>query len=144
MGTTKAVPAVSCFQFDIMDSYGDGVCCEQGDGYYEVYIDNSLEIKGGPFAKEEKKTFGKCGGEGGVEIKVSVKTDKYPSETSWALTDISSGDQIAAGSGYTEEGKHYSTTKAVPAVSCFQFNILDSYGDGVCCEQGDGYYEVYI
>jgi len=142
--TTKVVPEVSCFQFEILDSYGDGVCCGQGDGYYQVYIDNSLKIEGGQFGKEETKTFGECGGEGGTIIKVDIKTDIYPYETSWTLTDMSSGNQIAAGGGYTEAEKLYSTTKVVPVVSCFQFEILDSYGDGICCEQGDGYYEVHV
>merc|ERR1712176_652574 len=85
-----------------------------GEGYYEVFMNNSSEVKGGQFGKEETRTFGECGGEGGVELKVSVKTDKYPGETSWTLMDKLSGNQIiAVGSGYTEVGKLYSTTKVV-------------------------------
>jgi len=58
--TEAVVPAISCFAFKINDGWGDGICCGQGNGYYRVYIDNSLEVSGGQFGKEETKTFGDC------------------------------------------------------------------------------------
>ena len=53
----------SLCEFTISDSFGDGICCENGRGFYRVYYDNVtlpgglLLAKGDVFESEEKKSF---------------------------------------------------------------------------------------
>jgi hypothetical protein len=43
--------------FTIYDSYGDGMCCGWGNGFYNVYIDGNLVASGGQFTFSETTTF---------------------------------------------------------------------------------------
>jgi V8-like Glu-specific endopeptidase len=69
---------------------------------------------------------------------VNITLDDYPEETSWDIQD-NSGNIIASGSGYT--GGTISTDVCV-AIGCYEFTINDEYGDGICCDWGNGSYEV--
>jgi len=43
-----------CFEFEIFDSYADGICCEFGDGFYSLTADNGdVIIDGGEFEGSE-------------------------------------------------------------------------------------------
>lgn len=77
----------------------------------------------------------------GDEMSVVIRTDNYPAETSWEITD-QQGNVVAAGGGYSQT----STIITMPtclAEGCYTFTIFDSYGDGLCCDWGIGYYELY-
>ena len=44
----------NCYEFEIFDSYGDGICCEFGDGFYSLTADNGdIVIDGGEFEGSE-------------------------------------------------------------------------------------------
>ena len=44
----------NCYEFEIFDSYGDGICCEFGDGFYSLTADNGeVIINGGEFGGSE-------------------------------------------------------------------------------------------
>jgi hypothetical protein len=75
-----------------------------------------------------------------VNISVNVLTDDYPGETSWSIFDAA-GNEILTGGGYSQQGTNYSTVVCVP-FGCMDFVIYDSYGDGICCGYGQGFYEV--
>lgn len=72
-----------------------------------------------------------------TEVTFTLVTDNYPSETSWTLTSGSS--TIASGSGYTNTNTTY-TEDLCLADGSYTFTIYDSYGDGICCSQGNGSY----
>jgi hypothetical protein len=94
------------------------------------------------------------------EITVEIQTDQYAYETYWQITNIA-GIVIASG-GNTVVGADgggarvaapgdpgaYSNnelvveTVTVPANGCYNFLIVDDWGDGICCNYGDGYYRV--
>ena len=47
-----------CYIFRITDTYGDGICCGYGNGYYEFYLPNgTLAATGGQFAFSEATQF---------------------------------------------------------------------------------------
>merc|ERR1712157_297885 len=135
----------SRFEFMIVDAYGDGICCGQGTGSYTVSVDDLPVASGGDFGQSQSKFFGECTGDVGssdVTIRVDLQTDKFASETSWELQDVCpGGGQVATGSEYSEPETLYSTTY-VTRNSRFEFLIADTYGDGICCEQGSGSYVV--
>jgi hypothetical protein len=72
---------------------------------------------------------------GQKEVIIEIFPDDYPDEISWNLKE--NGIQIAA-------GNFLSDTVCIGENSCLQFTILDSYGDGICCGQGNGFYNLYI
>lgn len=47
-----------CYRFTIFDDSGDGICCDNGVGYYEIYINDELIHEGGEFTFEETTFFG--------------------------------------------------------------------------------------
>ena len=46
------------YSFTIFNKFGGGLCCHDGFGYYEIYIDDGLVRDGGQFAFEETTIFG--------------------------------------------------------------------------------------
>ncbi len=44
----------SCLNFEITDTYGDGICCTYGNGYYNLFLDGALMATGGSFLHSEK------------------------------------------------------------------------------------------
>ena len=76
-------------------------------------------------------------------ISIEIYTDNYPEETSWVLEDENGNviDQIFLGDlncGST----YYNWDVYVNANNCYTFTIHDSYGDGICCNQGNGSYTI--
>jgi len=77
-------------------------------------------------------------------IEVAIMTDNYASETGWELTD-GSGNVVASRAigSYTANNTLEITNVALSAsLDCYTFRILDDYGDGMCCQYGNGFYEV--
>ena len=79
---------------------------------------------------------------GQIEVKIVLTTDNYSSETSWQLKDkfgnlIVSNPTLANITTYT-------TTQCVPSTTCLNFLINDSYGDGICCNYGNGSFKIYV
>jgi PKD repeat protein len=75
----------------------------------------------------------------GSEAQVVLTTDQYGEETSWDIADAN-GNVVASGSGYGASADY--TIPACLADGCYTFTIYDSYGDGMCCEFGNGSYEL--
>ncbi|MFT4846889.1 MAG: hypothetical protein ACI9CP_000760 [Cryomorphaceae bacterium] len=98
----------------------------------------------------------------GTEIEVSITTDNYAEETYWRIVDqdenvIAEGGNtwvgttnIGIGAGAPTEAagtyssnQTYDTPVTIPAgVECYSFEIYDYWGDGICCQYGNGSYEV--
>merc|ERR1712176_342794 len=76
-------------------------------------------------------------------VEVHIKTDRYPEDTSWEFRD-STNAVVMSGGSYTEKEKLYTNIGFLNACSSYSFNINDSYGDGICCSVGDGYYSVFV
>lgn len=74
---------------------------------------------------------------------IIILTDNYGYETSWSLSV--SGIQYASGGqgGIYSNNTEYRDTVCIPT-NCTRFSIFDSFGDGVCCAYGIGYYVVIV
>jgi len=75
---------------------------------------------------------------GEFKFELQLKTDEYPVETSWHIED-GNGDNLVSESGYNDRLKIFNHEYCLP-VGCHDFVIDDSYGDGICCSYGEGYY----
>ena len=80
-----------------------------------------------------------CINEQAGDVTLVLNTDNYGSETSWTLTD-SVGTTVASGSGYANNTTYTETFTGL--VGPYRFTIFDSYGDGICCNYGNGSYEL--
>lgn len=76
----------------------------------------------------------------GGNLQLVLKLDNYPTETSWKIFD-SLNNIIAQGSGYTTAGAT-STQNINLTPGTYTFTMYDSYGDGICCAYGTGYYHL--
>lgn len=72
---------------------------------------------------------------GQEELEIIINPDNYENETSWDL--VVNGNVMANG-GYV------GGTYCVPEDACIIFTIYDSYGDGICCQYGNGTYQVLL
>ena len=95
---------------------------------------NSTDIN--PSNDKESIIFSSINGE---EVQLNIMTDNYALETSWVLLDqnnniIDSGDSLINNTLYQ--------SNYCLAYSCYRFVITDSYGDGFCCNFGNGNFAI--
>jgi hypothetical protein len=76
-------------------------------------------------------------------IEILIQTDDYGDETTWEVVDLSNGTVIANGGPY-DNNTLYTEEVCVPYGGCYEFIIYDDYGDGICCDYGPGFYQVYF
>lgn len=75
-------------------------------------------------------------------VKISVLTDNYPTETSWYIYN-SEGEEVAKSSFYNLEDHLYEEYVCLEDGD-YTFEIKDSQSDGICCTYGNGKYTVSV
>lgn len=84
-----------------------------------------------------------------TNITIKITLDRWASETSWTLKN-SAGVNVAVSPVYNN-GTDFQTNGAYPQPDinltlpndCYTFEILDAYGDGMCCDYGNGGYQIW-
>ena len=76
-------------------------------------------------------------------VKLELQLDDYGSETSWEIVN-SEGIVLYSGDSYEdiENPAVKKFTFNLPNNSCYTFKIYDTYGNGFCCDYGNGYYKL--
>lgn len=70
---------------------------------------------------------------------LTLVTDNYASETSWTLKN-NTNEVMFSGSGYSNDTTN---TKSMCLLDGnYTFEISDSYGDGICCNSGNGSFKI--
>ena len=77
-----------------------------------------------------------------VPITITVKTDKYPEETSWYLTNSTETYTYLSEAYFPDSATVYSKNVCINSLDTVKFVINDEYGDGICCINGNGYYSI--
>jgi len=77
---------------------------------------------------------------GDINLDLAIQTDQYPSETSWEILD-DAGDIVSTGGGYGSPNTLHEESVCL-SFGCYQFVIYDSFGDGICCDYGNGFFEL--
>ena len=72
-------------------------------------------------------------------VNVSVQADQYGGETSW---EIVQGDSVFASIPSYGSYQYSETLVTLPAGE-YDFIIYDSFGDGICCGFGEGFFTLY-
>ena len=97
------------------------------DGNETVYVDNFLP-------NDQGETPPSCSDN---SLTLTLNTDNYGSETSWVVNN-SQGNAVASGSDY-ESNTQYNEQLCLTD-GAYTLIVSDSYGDGMCCNVGDGSY----
>ncbi|MBR9915765.1 MAG: DUF5011 domain-containing protein [Algicola sp.] len=86
-------------------------------------------------------TSGGGSGSGCSNVNLSITFDNYPEETAWTIKN-SSGQTVASGGTYGSQADGSTLNIAVGCLDdgCYDFQITDTYGDGICCAYGNGSY----
>ncbi|MEM7573642.1 MAG: M12 family metallo-peptidase [Bacteroidota bacterium] len=75
-------------------------------------------------------------------VYLRLAPDNYGPETTWRIIDGTDAT-VASGGPY---GKMLAGTLILDTLclpnGCYNFEMLDSYGDGICCEYGDGSFRI--
>ena len=133
---------VECYTFVLIDSGGDGLCCENGFGNYHLFFDGREIVtrQGNEFAFGERVQFGSCATvvtssditpvDAAV---ISIVADDHPEEISWHIEDSvgthfgnSTGVNYVTGVSVTTNV--YLFSEAIQG--CLFFIIDDSGGNG--------------
>jgi hypothetical protein len=154
--TTQVCIGPGSYTFSISDSYGDGICCNEGNGKYEGFVNGGLVFNGGQFSAGESKTFtvGRCTAPDATDFSMQIRTDTFPDETSWELYEWENGVttvKVASGGGYRIQNsllpaEQYCIKRWSPSGvgKCYALRVLDTYGDGMCCSEGNGSYTAIV
>ena len=76
----------------------------------------------------------------GAEVTWTIQTDNYPSETTWSVTN-DGGEVVWSGGPYGDANSTFSESFCLP-YGCYSLTVNDSYGDGICCGSGSGFFTV--
>lgn len=84
-----------------------------------------------------------------VEIQLNIQTDLYGEDTFWKLKKQKKNGKYKKykKGGYKpryESETYYEEKACIPSDTCYKLVMGDRYKDGMCCEWGDGYYELYV
>ncbi len=72
---------------------------------------------------------------------LTMELDNYPDETAWQVLDAN-GDYVYQSPGYENQELETVTESLCLPEGCYDFLIIDYYGDGICCGEGNGSYEL--
>jgi thiol-disulfide isomerase/thioredoxin len=97
-----------------------------------------------------------------TELLLKIRTDDYGQETYWELRDengqvIESGGNelvgpdgggkfplgVTAGAGSLSSNTIVKDTLYLPMPGCYSIHFVDAFGDGICCQYGNGYYRLF-
>lgn len=70
---------IGCYFFSITDQFGDGICCDNGDGIYNLYLDNNLILSGSNFGSIDSIHFCTLGNFNGItDSENNIQETIYP------------------------------------------------------------------
>lgn len=70
-------------------------------------------------------------------VKMKLRTDLAPQETTWELTNFA-GEVLYSGGPYTQPETFYEETFQLATNDCYAFTLYDSGNNGLCCGNGTG------
>ena len=93
---TLQVPGGTPLTFTIFDSFGDGICCHNGLGYFEVTGCDTTYASGSDYGGSDATSFvAEC-----EDLVVFIAPDIFRQELSWTLVDDLTGETLASGGSY--------------------------------------------
>ncbi len=77
-----------------------------------------------------------------VWVNINLQFDLYPGETRWEIVN-NSGMVVASGGPYSGQAPNSTLNiqQCLPS-GCYELVMYDSYGDGMCCNRGNGSFQI--
>ena len=140
-----------CYTFTIYDEWSDGICCEAGEGWFNISVNDRFLYKGGDFKESDTVAIGgSCSSavpksgecpQSTNQINVTIQTDAHGGDMSWEVYDKMTGQIYCLNSGIMEENALQITNNCIPDDTCMAFAIYDTAGDGFN-ETSGGFFKV--
>jgi len=78
-----------------------------------------------------------------VNYVLNLTLDDYGTETTWTLKNSATQQTLYSGGPYEDDMDQTLVSQTFClANGCYIFTILDEYGDGICCQYGNGSYTI--
>ena len=74
------------------------------------------------------------------QVTLELYTDDYAEETSWEFREIGGAVLYSGSYNESDDNTTFIETFGVVQDNCYEFEIFDTFGDGICCEFGEGFY----
>jgi trypsin len=119
-----------CYRFKLSDADGDGINLEDA---YDLVIDGKDISLPGPFNQgKEFILFGDCTSCKPTTIMLDITTDGHAGETSWTISNATTGEQVYKGGFGTpyKDFKDYTILMNL-CHGCYAFRMYDTFGDGL-------------
>eukprot|EP00571_Detonula_confervacea_P016884 CAMPEP_0172301674 /NCGR_PEP_ID=MMETSP1058-20130122/3517_1 /TAXON_ID=83371 /ORGANISM="Detonula confervacea, Strain CCMP 353" /LENGTH=566 /DNA_ID=CAMNT_0013011885 /DNA_START=96 /DNA_END=1796 /DNA_ORIENTATION=- len=170
----RCLPGDRMYRLSVMDAGQDGICCNYGSGTYSYRVNGLTEFDSArqrSFTDKSDHSFyvglpvpqnngnGNTGanannpilsgrasvcGPNKQQIGIKMKMDRFGDENSWELRSLGTDRVVVQrGLGSYGSGSTDMVEVCVP-YGKYKFTITDGVGDGICCQQGDGRYELYM
>lgn len=79
-----------------------------------------------------------------VNLKMDVTTDNFGSENTWIILDKDTNVVANGGPYNNDENGVLNTDIICLSEGCYTLEFTDSYGDGMCCEFGAGFFNLSV
>ena len=134
---TECLDPRGCYEFVIQDDWDDGICCEEGNGSYNVSINDRLIASGGEFGSSESVFLGgNCGvdatdkitcEEGNSLLNMTIFVDQFSAGATWEVFDMSTGQVYATNEHALALNtmEYTSSVKCIPEQECYQLSVYD-------------------
>jgi hypothetical protein len=78
-----------------------------------------------------------------LQYSLELVLDDFGSETTWEITNAN--NQVVYSGGPYQDGMDQTVENIELCIAegCYTFTIFDSWGDGICCEYGEGSFTLY-
>ena len=112
---------------------------EVGEISFPVLDDNTLEVRivdvNGTTDEASNNDIASATFEGtpniaGKTLKLSIRTDENPEETTWEIRSLTTGETVLTGGPYDAPRTNYTITLELPGDDCYDFTIYDAGGNG--------------
>jgi hypothetical protein len=140
---------VGTYEFVLRDLFAVG-----GSGYYKISAmtdDDAwqLLVAGAQFVTKEARHAFEVQKDGQVElvcdrpqrkIRIELVTDNFGEDTSWKLKQ--NGVTLAKNERVYGRKEFDHRDLCLDEGTMYEFSVYDSYGDGICCQFGQGHYKI--
>ena len=142
------------YTFSISDSFGDGACCSYGQGSIEISsngvtllsVEARFRRQGFASVNIPEETTVPASTDPNLVYRIDIQFDEYPDDLEVTVKDAESGNVLfvsPAKSGYQPFALLTGDVVGMLPGKEYELLMEDSYGDGICCEHGSGYVQVY-
>ncbi len=75
------------------------------------------------------------------DVTLEITPDDYPDEITWQITQQGQAEVLFSGGPYEGSATLIESICLDPTL-CYTLTMFDSYGDGICCAEGNGSYQL--